>query len=74
MALISGLFWLAGGALHGEKPLGGEPALGSIQDALALQAQVKAVTARALPATVSLFSEANGSSGSGVIVSPDGLV
>ena len=51
-----------------------ETRLGSIKDIRAMEGKVKAVTARALPATVSLFSEQNGASGSGAIVSPDGLI
>lgn len=50
-----------------------EPA-DSIGDLLKLEEKVGKVAAKALPATVALVSEKTGSSGSGVIVSEDGLI
>lgn len=50
-----------------------EPAA-TIEDLVALESKVSAVAARALPATVALVSDRTGSSGSGVIVSKDGLI
>lgn len=50
-----------------------EPA-GTLADLQKLQKKVERVSAQSLPATVSLVSERTGSSGSGVIVSEDGLI
>ena len=50
-----------------------EPA-GSVADLRGLEGKVEAVAVRSLPATVALVSERNGSSGSGVIVSKEGLI
>lgn len=50
-----------------------EPAA-SIADLLKLEAKVGAVAAKTMPATVALVSEKTGSSGSGVLVSKDGLI
>lgn len=46
----------------------------TVADLLRLQEKVERVAAKSLPATVSLVSERTGSSGSGVIVSEDGLI
>lgn len=46
----------------------------TVAELKALQEKVQAVVEKALPATVSLFSEREGSSGSGVIVSAEGLI
>ncbi|MES2996930.1 MAG: S1C family serine protease [Verrucomicrobiota bacterium] len=43
-------------------------------DLAALESKVRAVSAKALPATVALISEKTGSSGSGVVVNEDGLI
>lgn len=50
-----------------------EPAK-TLDDLLRLEEKVKRVSTQSLPATVSLVSERTGSSGSGVIVSADGLI
>lgn len=50
-----------------------EPA-GTLADLQKLQEKVERVSTQSLPATVSLVSERTGSSGSGVIVSEDGLI
>lgn len=50
------------------------PAVRSINDLKSLQSKITKVTGNVLPATVSIFSAKNGASGSGVIVSPDGLI
>ncbi|QTN34055.1 trypsin-like peptidase domain-containing protein [Akkermansiaceae bacterium] len=50
-----------------------EPAA-SVADLRNLESMVAQVAAKAMPATVALVSEKSGSSGSGVIVSPDGLI
>ncbi|MBJ07303.1 MAG: hypothetical protein CMO40_09350 [Verrucomicrobiaceae bacterium] len=63
---IFGGLW-AGGA-RGETPVG------SVDQLRALQKKVEQVAEKGLPATVSLFSEKNESSGSGVIISREGLV
>jgi serine protease Do len=46
----------------------------TLADLLLLEDKVQRVSAQSLPATVSLVSERTGSSGSGVIVSEDGLI
>jgi serine protease Do len=46
----------------------------TLADLLRLQEKVERVSAQSLPATVSLVSERTGSSGSGVIVSAEGLI
>jgi serine protease Do len=46
----------------------------SVADLRSLEGKVSQVAARAMPATVALVSEKSGSSGSGVIVSADGLI
>lgn len=46
----------------------------SIADLVKLEKSVEEVAVKALPATVALVSERSGSSGSGVIVSKDGLI
>jgi serine protease Do len=51
-----------------------DEAVRSIVAVGALEARVKVVTEKALAATVSLYSNENGSSGSGVVVSEDGVV
>lgn len=50
-----------------------EPAA-TIEDLIALEEKVGDVAKQALPATVALVAETNGSSGSGVIVSANGLI
>lgn len=54
--------------LHAREPLK------SIEDLAILEKQVHSVAEKALPATVALVSNGTGSSGSGVIVSKDGLI
>lgn len=46
----------------------------SLQDVVQLEAKVKAVAERVMPSTVALLSERSGASGSGVVVSAEGLV
>jgi len=46
----------------------------SLQDLVELEKRVAAVAAKALPATVALVSEGSGASGSGVLVSKEGLI
>ncbi|NWK55332.1 trypsin-like peptidase domain-containing protein [Verrucomicrobiaceae bacterium N1E253] len=46
----------------------------SLSDLKSLQANIKQVSKKVMPATVSVFSAKNGASGSGVIVSKDGLI
>lgn len=65
----TGLFMLA--AASG---LRAAPAVTSLNDLKEVQAKVEAVAKKVMPATVSLFSAKNGASGSGVIVSEDGLI
>jgi len=50
------------------------PAIKNIQDLKLLQTQIHQTVEKVMPATVSLFSEKNGASGSGVIVSKEGLI
>lgn len=50
------------------------PRVDKIEDLKSLQSKLKEVVKKTLPATVSVFSMKNGASGSGVIVSKDGLV
>ncbi len=50
------------------------PAVTGIKDLQALQTRINALVKKVLPATVSLLSAKNGASGSGVIVSKDGLI
>lgn len=49
-------------------------AVGTLAELRALEGKVQDVVEKALPATVSLFSEREGSSGSGVIVTREGIV
>ena len=51
-----------------------ESTINSLADLKAIQTKVEAVSKKVLPATVSLFSTKNGASGSGIIVSEDGLI
>jgi serine protease Do len=51
-----------------------EPAMRNINDLKSLQNKITQVAKKVMPSTVSLFSASNGASGSGVIVSPDGLI
>lgn len=51
-----------------------QPPIESLGDLRAIEKKVKAVVQKATPATVSLLSNRVGSSGSGVIVSKDGLI
>ncbi|MDX1680786.1 MAG: S1C family serine protease [Akkermansiaceae bacterium] len=46
----------------------------SLKDWMAIESKVQAVAAKALPSTVALLSERSGASGSGVVVSSEGLV
>jgi len=50
------------------------PTVNNINDLKSLQSKINKVTQKVLPATVSVFSAKNGASGSGVIVSADGLI
>jgi serine protease Do len=50
------------------------PPVQSIKDLKSLQTKIAEVVKKVTPATVSLFSARNGASGSGVIVSKDGLI
>lgn len=50
------------------------PAVSSISELKSLESKLHTVVEKVLPATVSLFSTTNGASGSGVIVSGDGLI
>lgn len=51
-----------------------QEAVRELKDLQKLESQVAAVSAKVMPATVALLSDRTGSSGSGVIVSEDGLV
>ena len=64
LAVAGGL----GGSLRGQDEIK------SLEDLQELESKVRKVVAKVLPATVSLFSIRNGSSGSGVIVSEDGII
>ena len=57
----------------GELSLAREP-VRSVEDLARLQTQVQNVADKAGPATVALLSARSGSSGSGVVTSPDGLI
>ena len=48
--------------------------MGSIDDVRKLEQKISAVSAKAMTCTVALIAEASGSSGSGVISTPDGLI
>jgi len=50
-----------------------EPA-GTLRDLVQLESQVEAVARKVQPVTVALLSERTGSSGSGVVAAPDGLI
>lgn len=63
---------LAAAGLSGS--LRAEGDIKSLADLQGLEAKVRSVVAKVLPATVSLFSTRNGSSGSGVIVTSDGVI
>jgi len=61
-------------AVCGAMSLRAEPRFDSLEELGRLEARIEVVVRKALPATVSLFSERLASSGSGVIVSRDGLI
>jgi serine protease Do len=46
----------------------------NLDDLAKIESKVERVSQKVLPATVALISEANGSSGSGIITTPDGLI
>ena len=69
LATLTGLITLA--ALSG---LQAEPTVNNLTALKDLQSKVQNVAQKVMPATVSLFSAKNGASGSGVIVSKDGLI
>jgi len=69
IATLTGLITLA--AISG---LQAEPTVNSLNDLKNLQNKVQKVAQKVMPATVSLFSAKNGASGSGVIISKDGLI
>lgn len=66
--LLLSLLSLGQGGVRGAEPVA------SLEDLVVLEGKVAAVAERALPATVALVSDRTGSSGSGVIVSEDGLI
>ena len=55
-------------------PVQADGQVGSLAELKEVEAKVRNVVAKVLPATVSLFSTRNNSSGSGVIVSEDGVI
>ena len=63
--LLSGLLCMA---LQAREPVK------NVEELLRMEKQVKKVSEKALPATVALVSDSTGSSGSGVIVTKDGLI
>ena len=72
-SLVTGLTAvMAGMAVTGS--LAAAPPVGSLQDLKALEHKVEGVVAKAMPATVSLVSEATHASGSGVVVTRGGLI
>lgn len=50
------------------------PPVKDLKDLVNLESKVKAVTQKVMPATVALLSSRTGSSGSGIITTPDGLI
>ncbi|MFT4177144.1 MAG: S1C family serine protease [Luteolibacter sp.] len=62
------------GLVVGVSPAGARQAVKTLDDLVSLEAKVKSVSEKNLPATVALLSEKLGSSGSGVITSEDGLI
>jgi len=56
------------------EPLGAVPRPQDISQLKSLEQKVTGVVQKVLPATISLFSTKNGASGSGVVVSKDGLI
>jgi serine protease Do len=56
------------------EPLGAVPRPQDISQLKSLEQKVTGVVQKVLPATISLFSMKNGASGSGVVVSKDGLI
>lgn len=67
LGILSVTLWL-GGLARADEPVA------TVADLRALEGKVKMVTEMAVPATVSLYSEKAGSSGSGVIVSREGVI
>ncbi len=55
-------------------PAGAREPVGSIADVRKLEQQIAAVADKAMKSTVALISEATGASGSGVIITADGLI
>lgn len=63
-----------GMACLGSGAVRADPPATTLAEIKALEGRVRKVVATVMPATVSLFSERNGSSGSGVIVGSDGVI
>lgn len=55
-------------------PLMAREPVKSLEELVALQKKVQEVSSKVLPATVALVSDKTGSSGSGVVTTPDGLI
>ena len=70
MARASACLWLVLGAL----PLPARETTRNLQDLIQLESKVQTVARHVIPATVALLAERTGSSGSGVLVAPDGLI
>jgi len=66
------LVWAA--LLLGGGPLSAREPVRDMKDLTALEAKVKAVSTKVMPATVALIADKTGSSGSGVITTADGLI
>lgn len=74
MARITNLLTIGLVPLLFFSPVQASPPVQSLKDLESLQTKVTEVVKRVTPATVSLFSARNGASGSGIIVSKDGLI
>ncbi|MCW1886257.1 S1C family serine protease [Luteolibacter flavescens] len=61
-------------ALASLQPVWSREPVGSVEDIRKLEAKIEAVAAKAMKSTVALISEESGASGSGVIVTADGLI
>ncbi len=68
LSLVLGLSWLGATGTFAREPSK------NIEDLVNLERKVSEVAVKAMPATVALVSEDLGSSGSGVIVTADGLI
>lgn len=74
MKTLPGILITAAWFIVTGQPAASAPSPANISELKSLEAKVKGVVEKVLPATVSLFSFNSGASGSGVVVNGDGLI